>query len=375
MQEKVISGKRAEIEFERIKREGRIIFQTIVGSHSYGLNVETSDVDKKFVYIDSEYNVLTGNTIDQINVTDDFVGYEIGRFIELLGKQNPNLSEIAFSDKRFHEICSPLFEELIINNRKKFLSKKVAFSYGAYAHSQIKKAHTTSKKFMTDMSGPRKQVDEFTYIIKENNSIPFKKWIEEMTEISINEMVLSKVNHARETYAIHWLDDGKEHGIFSKNMDTIKLSSFPKDAPFITNVTINLDGFSMYCKEYKEWHEWNEKKNPIRFTENLDNDKKYDRKNMTHCHRLLNMCIEILETGDIKVLRTHDRDYLLGIRYGKETYQELVDLAEKKRKIISEKFITSKLPDEISKEWLEEMLYTFRKKYYKKSFFKRLFNL
>lgn len=359
-----LTGDKAQKKYEELKAAGLIIFETIVGSHSYGLNVETSDVDKKFVYIDNLENVLTGDVCEQINVTDDYVGYEIGRFIELLGKQNPNISEIAFSDPKFHEICHPLFKKLIIDQRDNFISKIVAKSYGAYAYSQVKKAQTTSKKFLTDMSGPRKELIDFAYVLFNHKSIPLKEYLAN-TGYDPDYLSISRINHARDMYAMFYDEQKRnKYGIFGKNGVDLKLMSLPKDLTHIQNVFINVDGFSVYCKEYAEWQEWNEKKNPQRFAENLENEKKYDRKNMMHCHRLLNVCIEILEGKGLNVLRTHDREYLLGIRYGKSSYQELTDSANEKKTLIEELAKTSTLQDEVSTEFLKETLLGFRKSYY-----------
>lgn len=360
MENRILKGLSGVEKYEQIKREGRMLFETIVGSHSYGLNVPESDVDKKFVYIASDYEVLTNNHCEQINVTDDYVGYEIGRFLELLGNQNPNISEVAFTDPKFIQYCHPLFKDLIIDNKHNFLSKKVAFSYGAYAYSQIKKAQTTSKKFLNPIEGPRKELIDFSYVsLQAKGSLSLREWLN-VKNIDINTLSIARKNHMKDMFGMYQILDDKKHGIFGKNGVDLKIGNIPKNSLWVGDVYINVDGFSVYCKEYSEYQEWVSKRNVTRFAENIDNEHKYDRKNMLHCYRLLNMCIEILEEKDIKVLRTHDREYLLGIRYGKSTYKELVDSANKKRERIDELAKQSTLQDEVSRKFLDDILYKFR---------------
>ena len=40
-----------KITHEFLEKNGLILFECIVGSQAYATNVETSDIDKKFVYI------------------------------------------------------------------------------------------------------------------------------------------------------------------------------------------------------------------------------------------------------------------------------------------------------------------------------------
>ncbi len=48
-----------------------------------------SDIDKKFVYILPEDYILGTEYTEQLNVDKDYVGWEIRRFLELMGSNNP----------------------------------------------------------------------------------------------------------------------------------------------------------------------------------------------------------------------------------------------------------------------------------------------
>ncbi len=77
----------------------------------------------------------------------------------------------------------------------------------------------------------------------------------------------------------------------------------------------NKDGYSIYCKEYKTYWDWVEKRNDTRFEHNKSLGKNYDAKHMMHTFRLLNMAEEIALYKEVRVFR-EDRDFLLSIRNG-----------------------------------------------------------
>jgi hypothetical protein len=58
-------------------------------------------------------------------------------------------------------------------------------------------------------------------------------------------------------------------------------------------MNFNKDSYSIYCREYKEYQEWEKKRNEQRYQSTLSHGKSYDAKNMMHTFRLLNMAEEI----------------------------------------------------------------------------------
>ena len=57
-------------------RGNKIIFKALVGSHSYGTNIEGSDMDYKGVFIQRPEDVLEFGYTEQIDVTKDEVHSE-----------------------------------------------------------------------------------------------------------------------------------------------------------------------------------------------------------------------------------------------------------------------------------------------------------
>jgi predicted nucleotidyltransferase len=88
----------------------------------------------------------------------------------------------------------------------------------------------------------------------------------------------------------------------------------------------------------------------------------YDCKNASHLLRLLTMCVELLDTGEINVYRVHDAQTFIDVKKGKWTLDEVSQRAEELFAEIREKYDSSPLPDHpdydrlnsLVTEWLKE---------------------
>jgi hypothetical protein len=119
----------------------------------------------------------------------------------------------------------------------------------------------------------------------------------------------------------------------------------------------------MYCKDYKEYWEWVEKRNDDRYQTNQEQGKGYDSKNMMHCIRLIRMAIEIAEQKQVIVKRP-DAAELLTIRNGDAEYDDLLTEAEEKIKMLDEVYANSDLRDSVDKNFVNNMLIIFRRIFY-----------
>ncbi|CAK9886933.1 MAG: hypothetical protein XXXJIFNMEKO3_03383 [Candidatus Erwinia impunctatus] len=127
-----------------LKDNGLILLEVVSGSRSFGLETETLDIDIKGVFYLPKSEFYGLNYISQIsNETNDIVYYELGRFVELLIKNNPNILEILASDPECILYQHPVMQQL---NVELFLSKKTKNNFAHYALSQINKARGLNKK-------------------------------------------------------------------------------------------------------------------------------------------------------------------------------------------------------------------------------------
>lgn len=142
----------------------------------------------------------------------------------------------------------------------------------------------------------------------------------------------------------------------------VRLSSIPKGEMPICFMTYNKDGYASHCRDYKEWVEWKQKRNPVRYESNLGHN--YDSKNIMHCMRLVRMAKEIAQGKGFNVVRDEDREYLLDIRNHKYEYEEVMAQLEKEKAEFEEALKTCTLPETVDIEKVNNLLKRCRSQYY-----------
>lgn len=354
----------------------KILLAYVRGSHMYGTNLPTSDVDITFIYQQPTDEILRGNYKEQINYGgNDIVGYEIQRYIQLLSQNNPNILESL----DIPEDCV-IYKDIKMNGftQEDWLTKKTKDSILGYASSQIKKATGLNKNMNNPQPEKRKTILDFCYVISKGKSIPFKEWFVEFEKIyserynnqkilDLNNWGLVKVPNGKGLYAA-FIDDGRNNfrGLLKDDDSTqLRLSAIPKEVAQTQEPVLiyyNLDGFEVHCKQHFAYWKWVNERNEERFNMNQKAGQGVDLKNMMHLFRLLEMCENISVGKGLKV-RSDNVEYLIDIRKGKYDYQNLLEESEKKFEIIKNNFESVDLPEEIDIEKSKDLLLYFRKNY------------
>ncbi len=145
------------------------------------------------------------------------------------------------------------------------------------------------------------------------------------------------------------------HGIVGADSNDVRLSSVPKGEIPVAIMLFNKNAYSVHCKDYREYQDWMSKRNTLRYVTNKEHGQQYDSKNLLHCRRLLDMAIEIAQTGTFAVLRPNT-EYLLQIRRGEVPLHEIIEQAEIDVKRLDELFAASSLPNTVDREFLHELL-------------------
>jgi hypothetical protein len=387
-----------QITHEFLVDNGLILFETIVGSQAYGTQTPTSDIDKKFVYILPQDYILGTGYVEQINVNKDYVGWEIRRFLELMASNNPTVLELLNSPEDCVVSKHPLFD-IIIKHKDDFITKVCKDSFGGYARQQIKKAKGLDKKQNWEKDKvTRKDVLDFVYVIEGEKSIPWKVW-NEHRDYDEKFCGVTNVPNARDVYAVFYdlkahfcfseleseedrkhnkkilKDKGEAVGLGYKGLvkigegsnlaesNQLRLSSIPKGEIPICNIIYNKDGYSMHCKDYKEYQEWLENRNEARYVETQEHGQRIDGKNMMHCMRLIRMAQEI-GAGKGIIVRRPDAEELLSIRRGEVDLSKLIEMADQAIEEMDSIFDNSDLPNKVNPQLVNILLINIRKEFY-----------
>lgn len=342
-----------------------IIFGCIVGSHAYGTNVEGSDVDKKWIYVQSAEDLFINGYKPFIELNKDETAYELSRFIELAKKANPTILELLYTP----EDCVLYRHPAAINlfyNKHLFLTKECRLSFGGYAVSQIEKAQGLDKKMNWEKENTdRKSVLDFCYWISNKvnskmgakfQSHPIK---DHFTWNEIKQMGLSNIPHTKDLYNLFWDARMNFKGIVQdeEKSNDISLSDVPQDANCIGTLYFNKDAYTIHCKKYKEYQEWLQNRNTQRYIDIENHGQKIDGKNMLHCTRLINTALDIAEKREL-IVRRPEAPYLKGIRQGKFDLATILNSAKDKIKQMDEAFKNSSLPEKFNSDNIIKIINT-----------------
>ena len=381
------------------------LYLVIRGSHAYGTNLPSSDIDYSGVFVQNLDSILGMSCVEQINDDkNDIVIYELRRFLELLVSNNPTVLELLSTPEDCVVYKHPIFDK-ILQNSDNFLTKICANSFGGYAKEQISKAKGQNKKQNWEKDKvTRKDALDFVYVIEGEKSIPWKIWNSgENTERYIYEEKfcgLVKVPNARDMYAVYFdkvammcfsntipenvrksakylrtennlpmgfgykglIKTGEGANVAESNQ--LRLSSIPKGETPICIITYNKDGYTQHCNDYKSYETWLSQRNEQRWVDVESHGQKIDGKNMMHCRRLMDMSREIAEGKGIVVRRSNAQE-LIDIRQGKIDLQTLIDHVENEIKEVDLLYKNSTLPDKVDIKLVENMLVNIRKDIYK----------
>lgn len=344
------------------KDSSSILLKCISGSRAYGLALPHSDTDIKGVFVLPKKGFYGLTYSDQINnATNDEMYYELRKFVDLLLKNNPNILELLNTPADcvlYHHASMDLIRPEF------FLSRLCNQTFGQYAYAQIKKARGLNKKILNPLDKKRKTILDFCYIVQGQGSVPAAEWLNSM-QYRQEECGLVNISHVRDVYALFGPSPAVQpfRGIYAnEKSDDVSLSSVPEGLTPAATLYFNKDGYTVYCKEYRQYWEWVDQRNEARYENTVEHGKNYDAKNMMHVFRLLNMAEEIARFKKVNVRRP-EREWLLRVRAGEFAYDDLLQQADEKIQMVDELFKRSDLPEAPDSGLCEELLVKIRSEF------------
>jgi len=130
----------------------KTLLRGVVGSRAYGLDHADSDTDRLGIFVAPTLEVAgldwhssKESRVQQGPEGDDIAEHEVGKFLSLVLKANPTVTELLWLDDELYEYTN-FWSDWIIENRKSFLgSKAVRGAYFGYATAQFKKFKNTGE--------------------------------------------------------------------------------------------------------------------------------------------------------------------------------------------------------------------------------------
>ena len=349
-----------------LRQQHLILFEAVSGSRAYGTSLPHSDTDLKGVFVLPENQFFGFTYVPQVaNETNDEVFYELRRFVELLLKNNPTVLDLLGTPPDCLVYKHPLFDHF---QPQDFLSRLCRQSFAEYAVAQIRKARGLNKKINHPEPPGRKSVLDFCYVTVGAGAQLAEVWLTRQN-LSAAQCGLANVPHLTDLYAL-FIDRTPGQALGYRGLvrdpetsQDVQLSAVPKGEAPVAYLSFNRSGYSSYCRVFREYWEWVEKRNQERYANTVQHGKNYDAKNMLHVFRLLHMAEEIALSGTLRVRRPN-RDFLLQIRRGEFEYAELVAQAEQLVARVEAAFAASALPETPDAAAAEATLRQVRRAFY-----------
>lgn len=240
------------------------------GSHAYGTDISTSDLDIRGIAMHSRDDILLGRGFEQVvNDKTDTTIYSLKKVVSLLTNCNPNVIEMLGLKPEHYLYVSDIGQSLL-NNKDMFLSNRCINSFMGYANSQMYRLQ--------------------------------QKSLAAMTQEQLNAHIVKTLNGMQEMLEDH-------HGMYGIKTNLkdgqIVLSIHVDDYP-AENLAGVLGALNNTIRDYN--------KNSTRNEKAIAHGK--IAKHSMHLLRLYMMCEDMLLYGEINTYREKEHDLLMSIRNG-----------------------------------------------------------
>ena len=269
-------------EYQFLKHHPRlgknIIFLTYGGSHAYGTNVEGSDIDIRGCTLNSKADLLGMGDFEQVVDTEtDTTVYAFNKLLTLLTSCNPNTIELLGCKPEHYLVLTPIGKQLI-DQRKMFLSRRAAVSFGGYANQQLRRLENA----LARGSYPAEAKERHILGSCENTIFTFPERYRSFTPEQIRLSVADV--------------EGSPQVVADIRMEQVPLRTLTGMVSELVEITRN----------YDKIHHRNKKKDDVHLN-----------KHAMHLVRLYLMCLDILEREEIVTYRAADHGLLMDIRNGR----------------------------------------------------------
>jgi uncharacterized protein len=314
---------------KELVKDNRIL-EIVTGSYLYGTNTPESDLDYVGIFIAPEQYYYGLSSVDEVDCSIiskredgkndinaiDRKFYELRKFMKLAMENNPNILEMLFTPTA---VYTDLYGQAIIDNADLFPWKGSAEKFLGYAFSQRHKMVI--------------KVDNYSSLTT------FNDWLNEYT-YDPRLYVLSEKFYKTNQLLAELREVKSLKGIVT----------FNEHNALIGDINISLtDELSKVHSKIKD------RLAKVGHREELYTKYGYDTKFGMHLVRLMLEGRELLETGRIS-FPLKEKNFLLDIRQGKFTKEEIIKYSEELEKEVELLKETTKLPSRPRYKEIEELL-------------------
>lgn len=261
--------------------KNNLICLYVGGSHAYGVDTETSDVDIRGLFKDNIDMILGYEKVDQLaNESQDIVIYSLSKALPLVAEQNPNMMEVLFVDEE--EILFATDDYWYLRSRRyELLSKLSRQKYSGYAISQLSRLKGHSKWLVKEQEGnfeKKPNIKDYILYVDNQNGRVLKyshlfnkyekiglvkrillKLLVLLKNISIKEEDYSSLYFTKvkdEIYNV-WKDEENNYPLVEDGNSFIPIQERVKEnSNYLGVIWFNKSQFQKDLEEYNNWRRW-----------------------------------------------------------------------------------------------------------------------
>lgn len=258
-----------------------VILLGLAGSYAYGTDIETSDIDIRGITLNQKSDLIGLTQFEQyVDENTDSVIYAFHKIVALLLSCNPNTVELLGLNHEHYLYLNDI-GQMLLDNRKLFLSKRAINSFGGYADAQLRRLQNA----LARDTFPQSEKEQHIFNSVKNAMHCFN----------------SSYRHFENGSMEIFIDKAVNPGLETEIFVNANLSHYPlRDYSGMWNTMANV------VKDYEKIGKRNKKK-----------DNLHLNKHAMHLIRLFMMALDILEKGEINTYRSKEHDLLMDIRFGK----------------------------------------------------------
>lgn len=258
-----------------------VILLGLAGSYSYGTNIDGSDIDIRGITLNQKSDLIGLTQFEQyVDDNTDTVIYAFNKIITLLLSCNPNTIELLGLNPEHYLYLNDI-GQMLLDNKKLFLSRRAIQSFGGYADAQLRRLQNA----LAGDSFPQSEKEQHIFNSVKNAMHSFNSSYKNFENGSIEIFIDKAINPELETEIF-----------VNANMTHYPLRDYVSMWNTMTNVV----------RDYEKIGKRNRKK-----------DNLHLNKHAMHLIRLFMMALDILENGEINTCRVKEHDLLMDIRLGK----------------------------------------------------------
>ena len=309
------------------------IVQILFGSHLYGTNTPSSDVDLKSVYIPTAREIVLGTAKESLNTQrpkglgeKNYAGEEeeetfsLKKFLKLVSEGQTVSLDMLFAPNA-SILENNITWALIRNNRDKLISKKSAAFIG-YCRQQAKKY---------GIKGSRVAAVRDTLEFLNHFPHPLQK-------LGVAEDILEA--YAKDKEFVNVIEIPQPAGTTVKHLEVCN-----RKLPYTASIKNAIEVLKKLMDEYGSRALM------------AENNEGVDWKALSHAVRIADQAKELFRTGNITFPRPNAA-FLVDIKLGKLNYKDVAAEIEEGFVEVEHAAYTSNLPDDVDHKWIDDFVFS-----------------